>query len=81
MNAEDKHAKDREFFLRVCAGNRAAAEWAYNFFLVCHYWDDRIDNDKTPPSKDDTNTAFWLSMVSMPTNRFYIDNSAILMSI
>jgi hypothetical protein len=56
--------------LRICCGNRDAAEFLGMFFLVCHLWDDLIDKD-VKRTDDHINHAFWVAFIDIPRNRYY----------
>lgn len=61
---------DREWFTRICRGDRSAAAFLTMFFAVCHLWDDLIDKDKSR-ADEEINKAFWMALVEIPRNHYY----------
>lgn len=69
----DEQLRQREFeiYLRWMKGDRDAARFIEQFFYLCHLWDDLIDRD-VPRSNEQINAAFWVALVSIPENPFYM---------
>lgn len=63
-----------EFIDYVLQGNRDAIDFCQAIFRVSQVYDAIIDSD--PFSKDDIHEAFWLALIELPLNRFYVDNFA-----
>jgi len=64
---------DYEFFDRITRGHRDATDFLMSFFYACHLWDDLIDKDKERTDAH-INHAFWLFLVDIPRNPWYIRN-------
>ena len=62
------------FLPRVLKGNDAAVQFVLSLASACHLWDDLIDRDK-PVSDEEVNDAFWLMLISMPTNAFFREHA------
>jgi hypothetical protein len=58
---------------RWMRGNKAAMRFCETLFFVLHLWDDLIDLDKDRAPQH-INNAFWLALIELPSNPFYIDN-------
>jgi hypothetical protein len=61
---------DRDWLLAVCKNDKDAADFLFDFFAVCHLWDDLIDKD-VERSEDDINRAFFTAFIELPENRYY----------
>jgi len=61
---------DMKWLEHICAGDRRAAEFLYQFFALCHLWDDLIDKD-VERSEADINQAFFVALIDIPRNAYY----------
>jgi hypothetical protein len=57
------------------AGDKEAAAFCDAFFFITQVWDDLADKDKEI-DPEDINRAFWLALVEIPRNRFYLRHAA-----
>lgn len=72
LNAEfDDRAS---YFLR---NHQPAMECVRAVFDVLHVWDDLIDRDRYV-TDEEIMTAFWLALVELPTNAFYVQHFSAL---
>jgi hypothetical protein len=56
-------------------GDPEAVRFCESFFFITQIWDDLVDGDKQRDIED-VNRAFWLSLVEMPANAFYLRHAA-----
>lgn len=61
---------DYEQMLHILKGDQDALQLALDFKCISHIWDDLIDLDKAV-TREQINQAFWLALVSIPSNAFY----------
>lgn len=62
---------DTDTLLSAFRGNRDAVELAFSIARIADVWDNLIDRDK-PVSNDEINQAFWIALVEIPRNPFYV---------
>mgnify|MGYP003395407320 CR=1 FL=1 len=62
---------DSEKLLTCFRGNRAAVELAFYIAKVADTWDNLIDRDKEVDDSE-INRAFWMCLVDIPRNQFYM---------
>lgn len=63
----------RERTLELTRGNEDAADFLDLIVRILHLWDDLIDQDKEV-SADAINRSFWAMLITLPRNRFYMQN-------
>ena len=71
---------DRDLAQRIdkwLKSDRHAIAWVYGLLEVLSLWDDLIDQDKRPNTKQ-INEAFAEALLWMPANPFYQQNQAVL---
>lgn len=61
-------------------GNAEALAFLNAMARVLHFWDDLIDRDKEHVDAH-THLCMWDALVTLPTNRFYLDNMTMLQPI
>lgn len=61
----------------IFKGNRAAVDLFWSFSYIANLWDDLIDKDH-PAEDERINRAFYLALVGLPTNPFYVEHAAVL---
>ena len=66
----DATSPDRAKMLAWMKGDVEAADFCEALLYVLHYYDDLADGD-VPRDVEHGNMALWLTLVSMPSNRFY----------
>lgn len=64
------HRSEVSAFLQ---GNKEATDFVCDMFVVLHIWDDLIDKDKELTDAE-IHYAFWLALMQLPCNPFYIRN-------
>jgi len=69
----DRYIKLHENLLKVL-GDVYAAKLCYDYFIIAQCWDDLIDKDNEL-SDIEIHDAFYTSLISIPTNPFYLKNS------
>lgn len=79
MTKEERQAAWFDNYLRIAKGDVAAASYLEMFNYVVHVWDDLIDKDN-PRSDEEINRAFFILMVEIPRNAFFLKYSNILTS-
>jgi len=62
------------YFLR---NHQSAMEFVRAVFNVFHVWDDLIDRDREV-TDEEVMTAFWMALVALPTNAFYMKHFSVL---
>lgn len=55
---------------KASGGNQDAYQFLKDVFYIAHLWDDLIDKD--PRTERDISAAFWLALVALPNNPFYV---------
>jgi hypothetical protein len=58
-------------------GNQEAIAFIHTAFTIAHTCDDLTDRDK-PVETATMQQAFWLALVELPRNRFYVEHFALL---
>lgn len=69
--ADEAIKGDVELILHAMKGDEAATELVLLLAELSHIWDDLADGDKKV-SPEQVNRAFWISLVAIPRNRFYV---------
>jgi len=69
----DRYIKLHENLIQVL-GDINAAKLCYDYFIIAQYWDDLIDRDNEL-SDIEIHDAFYTSLITIPTNPFYLKNS------
>ena len=69
----DKYINLHENLIQVL-GDINAAMLCYDYFIIAQYWDDLIDKDNKLEDIE-IHDAFYTSLISIPTNPFYLKNS------
>ena len=62
---------DSEALAEAFCGDKDAVALAFHLARVADVWDNLIDRDK-PVTPEDINDAFWLALVEIPRNQFYL---------
>ena len=75
MNILDLNQKD--FILHCLKGNQNAAQFCEDVFSISQIWDDLIDRDR-PVCNDQINRMMWKSLIDIPRNTFFYQNSLVL---
>ncbi|GAB7221304.1 hypothetical protein VoSk93_05150 [Vibrio owensii] len=67
----------REFIEHALLGDKAAIDFVVKLFNISQIFDDLIDKDK-PVSDEDIFRSYWLCLIELPKNPFYMRHAATL---
>jgi hypothetical protein len=72
---QSKGASQWERIVHFVRGDMEAARFCDQFFYITQVWDDLADGDRVR-TPEDIDRAFWLALVELPGNRFYLRHGA-----
>lgn len=80
MSIQEQADLTKKKFEEYMLGNSDAVKFLIDIFTVAHIWDDLIDKDK-PLSDYQINQSYWISLIEIPRNPFFLKNSFHLTSL